>query len=151
MKKFHFKLEKVLQYKKSIEDKKKAKLGNIISEYNKVKNTMDKANHNRDQILDDIKDKFSDFTYLKLVKHSLQGIQQTFINGNKQLDEIQLRINNARQEYIKAKQEHDAYEKLKEKKYEKWKYEVKKEQQKIQEEVALQLWRTGKLKEYEIT
>ncbi|PKL13690.1 MAG: flagellar export protein FliJ [Spirochaetae bacterium HGW-Spirochaetae-6] len=152
MKKFIFKLQKVLEYKQSIEDQKKAILGQHISRYNKIKQRMSDAGAQKDQILGKMgKETMGDLNYMNLVKNTLQGVSQTFINGKKELERIQLDINKAREAYVNAKQEREVFTKLKEKRYRLWQYSLKKDGQKSTSETAMQMWENGQIKEYEWT
>jgi flagellar FliJ protein len=151
MKKFKFRFEKLLEYKKSIEDERKNELAFHISRFNRIQINIEENHRKKDQIIESIKSRFSDPTYVTLAQHSLQGIYQSFINGNRELQKIQTQIDAARERFLEARKERKIFEKLKEKAYEKHKQEEKKEIQKFLNETGAQIWRQGNLKEYEWT
>lgn len=151
MKKFKFKLEKILEYKKMVEHKKQLELARHISDFNKAELEMEEARKTKVQIIKKIKESFENITYVQLAKNALKGVDQTIINNTKKQHEIQKRIDFARQEYIKAKQDREAFDKLKEKAHSQHKYLEKKELEKIMEESSIRLWNEGKIREFEAT
>lgn len=151
MKKFKFRLEKILQYKNRIEEEKKNLLAQQISAYNKVQVQMDNALKTKNKILQEMSLKIAQVDFIRFAGQSLDGIRQTIKNGKLEQARIQVLIDEARAIYIKARQEKKAFEKLREKALEKWKYEQKKANAKIMEEAASRLWSEGKLREFEWT
>jgi flagellar FliJ protein len=151
VKPFVFRFEKLLNYKKDIEDQKKAELAKWVSEFNKVTQEIERVKNLRTQILNKVQGVYTSSLNFKLNRQSLMGIQQTIVNGKKKLLEIQKKIDLAREIYIKAKQEREVFDKLKEKDQEKYKYEAKKIESKVMAEAGIRLWRDGNLKELEWT
>lgn len=151
MKKFQFRLQKILEYKEMIENKKKQELARHISDYNKTELDMEDAKKTRVKIIQKIKNNFTDPVYVQLSRNALIGVEQTLENNKKKQIEIQERIDAAREEYIKARQEKKAFEKLKEKYLLEHKYLEKKELEKLMEESSIRLWNEGNIHEYETT
>lgn len=151
MKKFQFRLQKVLEYRKKIEDEKKNELAKHISRYNQVQKMIDDAYQTKQEIIKNISTNLNDPTSMKLIQQSLLGISQTFSIGKKRLQIIQLDIDRARVDYIEARKQREVLEKLKEKALKKYKYEEKKKNEKMLEESAIRLWNKGKLREFEAT
>lgn len=152
MKKFSFRLEKVLEYKKMQEDQKKKELARHISAYNKVQAQMEEARKRKDHMVRKIEEQnFQDTQFLSLSRQSFFGIDQTVRNGKIKLLEIQKQIDLARQVYLAAKQERESFEKLKTKAYQAYLAEVKKEEAKLIEASSMRLWQEGKIREYEWT
>lgn len=152
MKKFSFRLEKVLQYKKVIEGNKKKELAKHVSAYNKVQEEMNGVIKQKQQILTHMNEEgLKDMQFLTLSKQSFFGIEQTLINGKIKLKNIQKQIDKAREAYLVAKQERESLEKLKEKAYSAYLKEVKKEEAKVIEAYSMRMWQERNTKEYEWT
>ncbi len=150
MKKFSFRLEKVLEYKKVIEENKKKELAKHVSAYNKVQEEMNKATKQKQQMLTHINEEgFKDMQYLTLSRQSFFGIEQTLINGKIKLKIIQKQIDKAREAYLVAKQERESLDKLKKKAYSLYLKEVQKEEAKVIEAYSIHMWQEENSKEYE--
>ncbi|HCL57252.1 MAG TPA: flagellar export protein FliJ [Spirochaetia bacterium] len=149
MKRFVFRLQKVLDYRFQIENKKKLALAEQISLYNQLKEKIEEGKLKKNSLLNKISKFSEDPVQLHFVQQCLTGISQTFINSEKEMEEVQKKIDIARLSYLEAKKQREIFEKLKEKAYEEFKYNQKREEQKQIDEFSRMFWEERKVKKEE--
>lgn len=130
---YNFKLEKVLNYKETIEDFKKVEYGDVHQKLNKEEEKLYDFNLYKENLISD-KNKSTKRTNigsLKLYNNFLQDISKNIENQEKIIDETKEELEKAKEELLIAMQEKKSFEKLKEKGYNEYLDESKKKEEKI--------------------
>ncbi|SEF48333.1 flagellar FliJ protein [Caloramator fervidus] len=139
MNKFNFKLQKVLEFKTSLEEKKKQEFAEELRRYyneeNKLKELIDKKHH---LINNSIKFKTA-VEYQNYVRY-LNYIDKMIENQTIVLNQVKANVENARNELIKAVKDKNIIEKLKEKAYREFLEEANKKEQALNDDYALHLY-----------
>jgi len=137
MTKFNFKLERVLNYKQTMENYKKNQFGLVQQKLNKEETILNEFNEYKKMIVneksgvDEIKAGFLAMynTYINDFNHKIKK-QQERVNQNK------VELEKAKDEMIDAVKEKKMFEKLKENEFEKFNYELIKEEEKLNDTIV---------------
>ncbi|NLW22281.1 MAG: flagellar export protein FliJ [Tissierellia bacterium] len=130
---FNFRLEKVLKYKKTVEDYKKNQYGIIKQRLDREENKLDKINRYKEGLqneknLSTVNTKVGNLAmyndYINHINHEINIQKEIVSNTKKELEK-------AKKEMILAVQEKKVFEKLKENEYEKHLYNMKKQEEKL--------------------
>lgn len=130
---YSFKLEKVLNYKETMEDFKKAEYGDVNQKLNKEEEILYNYNLHKRNL---VKDKSSssrktNIGNLKLYNNYLQDISKNIEKQEDIIDETKEELAKVKEELMVAMQEKKSFEKLKEKDYNEYIDESKKKEDKI--------------------
>lgn len=130
---YNFKLEKVLNYKETVENFKKAEYGDVHQKLNYEEEKLLNYNLHKESLIYD-KTRFTQKTNignLKLYNNYLQDIAKNIENQEDIIDETKQELEKVKEELLIAMQEKKSFEKLKEKGYNEYLDESKKKEEKI--------------------
>lgn len=130
---YNFKLEKVLNYKETMEDFKKAEYGDVNQKLNKEEQILYDYNLRKQNLVND-KTNSSQKTNignLKLYNNYLYEISKNIEKQENIVDETKEELAKVKEELLVAMQEKKSFEKLKEKGYIEYIDESKKKEDKI--------------------
>ena len=135
---YNFRLEKVLNYKETIEGFKKTEYGEIHQKLNKEEGilldyTMYKENLIKDKNQSTRKTSIGN---LKLFNNYLKDISKNIETQEQIVDDTKVELEKVKEELMIAMQEKKSFEKLKEKDYEEFLDESKKSEEKIIDEIV---------------
>jgi len=138
MPKFTFKLQPMLSLKKQLEDQLKNELGKAIQKLEYEKNRLINIENEREEQINLIYkestqgivvEKLKEYSiYLSFLKDKLEAQKENVNYAQKNVDKY-------REQLVKAVQEREMLDKLKEKKLEEYKEEVNREEQKLNDEI----------------
>lgn len=137
MVKFNFKLERVLNYKQTLEDYKKNKFGLVQQKLNKEEAILNDFNEYKKMILnekssaDEIK-----AGYLAMYNTYINNLNLKIKQQEKKVDETKIELERAKNEMISAVKEKKMFEKLKEREYENFTYDLMKEEEKLNDTIV---------------
>lgn len=133
MRGYSFKLNKVLNYKESIENIKKVEYGDINQKLIQEEKRLEKYNAFKEDIISNKNEssKKTNIGYLKLVNRYLDDISTTIENQEHIISVIKDDLESAKEELLVAMQDKKAFEKLKENDYNEYLLELKKEEEKL--------------------
>lgn len=129
---FNFKLERVLNYKKTFEDYKKGKYGTVHKKLIEEENELDRFYKYKKSLMDEkklssTKIKAGDLAlynnYINKLNVQIKNQEEIIIETKNELEE-------AKKEMITAVKEKKIFEKLKENEYEEYLYQLKKQEEK---------------------
>lgn len=138
MAKYSFRLEKVLNYKETVEGFKKTEYGEINQKLNEEEEILQKYNLYKENLIDK-KNQSTEKTNignLKLFNNYLKDISKNIEDQEKKINKTKEELEIAKEELLVAMQEKKSFEKLKEKDYEEYLDESKKEEAKIIDEIV---------------
>ncbi|RKD34436.1 flagellar export protein FliJ [Thermohalobacter berrensis] len=138
MKKFIFKMNNLLEFKEQIENNKKAHYVQALKKYRTEKQKLDNYIINKKKIINQ-KNKVSENSTILDLKHYSLFLTHVNKKIEKQKEVVftyQQELDNRKKELIEASKEKRMLEKLKERHYENYLYEVKKEEDKITDELV---------------
>lgn len=129
---FNFRLEKVLNYKETVEDYKKGQYGTAQGQLNREESKLDTFNQYKSNLNDE---KNSSATKTKvgnlaMYNNYINDITKKIIKQEEVVIETKKELEEAKKQMIVAVQEKRIFEKLKENEYEKHLYQVKKNEEK---------------------
>ncbi|NMB08854.1 MAG: flagellar export protein FliJ [Tissierellia bacterium] len=129
---FNFRLERVLNFKESIEELKKAEYGTVQQKLNQEEDKLEKINYHKIDIknqknLSTTKTKVGN---LALFNDYIVNLEKKIKAQEKVVYKTELELEKAKEEMKLAVQEKKTFEKLKEKEYEKHLYQMKKMEEK---------------------
>lgn len=130
---YNFKLEKVLNYKETVENFKKAEYGDVHQKLNYEEEKLLNYNLHKESLIYD-KTRSTQRTNignLKLYNNYLQDIAKNIENQEDIIDETKQELEKVKEELLIAMQEKKSFEKLKEKGYNEYLDESKKKEEKI--------------------
>lgn len=130
---YTFKLEKVLNYKKDMENVKKGILGNINNKLNTEQEKLLKYNNHKEKLVNK-KDKVQEKTNirnLKFYSDQLKSISKDIEEQEKLIHSIKIELEKAKEELLESVKEKKTLEKLKEKDYDEFLNEMEKKQEEI--------------------
>ncbi|SHD77013.1 flagellar export protein FliJ [Schnuerera ultunensis] len=129
---FNFKLEKVLNYKRTIEDLKKNQYGVVQQRLNSEESKLDDFNRYKKNLLDEKNSTATKTKVGNLAMYStyIEDVNTRIKEQAEVVTEIQKELEEKKEEMITAVQEKKIFEKLKENEYEKHLYEIKKREEK---------------------
>jgi flagellar FliJ protein len=130
---YTFKLEKVLNYKETMEDFKKAEYGDVNQKLNREEKILYDYNLRKQNLVKDKSDssKKTNIGNLKLYNNYLQEISKNIEKQEDIIDETKEELAKVKDELMVAMQEKKSFEKLKEKDYNEYIDESKKKEDKI--------------------
>lgn len=138
MSSYNFRLEKVLNYKETLEDFKKTEYGDLHQKLNREENILLDYNMYKESLLKD--NKFStekiSIGNLKLFNNYLKDISKNIEDQEQIVNETKKELEKAKEEMLIAMQEKKSFEKLKEKDYQEYLYNSKKKEEKIIDEIV---------------
>ncbi len=136
--KFNFRLERVLNYKKTVEDLKKNQYGSVKQRLNREENKLDSFIKHKKNLLNE-----KDSTIVKtrvgnlvLYNNYIKDINEKIENQKEIVSQVEKELQVKRAEMIDAIKEKKMLEKLKENEYEKYLYELKKEEEKLNDTIV---------------
>ncbi len=129
MKKFVYSFEKILKLKSYIRQEKEIEFAEIAGKVQKLRNNIET---NQDILKKGI-DEIGDVVYYRKYCDRLSAEINWYEN---EIDKLKEEYEKKREAYVKAKQEEEAYKKLKEKRYKKYLKEFYKEENKFLDEVG---------------
>lgn len=136
--KFNFRLERVLNYKKTVEDLKKNQYGSVKQRLNREENKLDSFIKHKKNLLNE-----KDSTIVKtrvgnlvLYNNYIKDINEKIENQKEIVSQVEKELQVKRAEMIDAIKEKKMFEKLKENEYEKYLYELKKEEEKLNDTIV---------------
>ncbi|MCF6460546.1 flagellar export protein FliJ [Clostridium sp. Cult3] len=129
---FNFRLERVLNYKKTVEDYKKSQYGMVQQRLHNEENKLDEFNQYKNNIKDE-----KNVTAVKTKVGNL-AMYNNYINDLSKMIRAQEKVvtktrddaNEAKEELIAAAKEKKIFEKLKEHEYEEHLYQLKRDEEK---------------------
>lgn len=133
MEKFNFKLERVLNYKETIENYKKNRYGMVKQKLDREESILNNFNEYKRSLIDEKNSlsaniKVGDFkiysSYINTLNDKIKQQEEVVINTKHELEK-------AKSEMVEAVKEKKTFEKLKENEYEKYIYELKKQEDKL--------------------
>lgn len=142
MDKFNFKLQKVLEFKESYEEKKKEEFSIELRNYYEQEKRLKELTEERKKAINNppkfkmILDYQGFYRYLDLLEKRIERQTQA-------LNQAKERLERARQELIKATKDRSIIEKLKEKAYEEFLEEQSKKEQRLNDDYALYSYLRG--------
>lgn len=130
---YNFKLEKVLNYKETMEDFKKAEYGDVNQKLNREEQILYDYNLRKQDLVKDKSNssKKTNIGNLKLYNNYLQEISKNIEKQEDIIDETKEELAKVKDELMVAMQEKKSFEKLKEKDYNEYIDESKKKEDKI--------------------
>jgi flagellar protein FliJ len=139
-KSFKFRLQSILDYKQDLEDKEKEKLAKILQELEQAKNYKRMLEQRKVQAQAELKEKQKvggiDVNQLKFYTNYLKKLDKDILYTAVMIEQIKAREREQRQALLKAAQERQTYEKLKEKHKEEFDEEEAEIERKLIDEMA---------------
>lgn len=135
---YNFRLEKVLNYKETVEGFKKTEYGEVNQKLTKEESILLDYNMYKESLLKD-KDQSTRKTSignLKLFNNYLTDISKNIETQEQIVDDTKVELEKVKEELMIAMQEKKSFEKLKEKDYEEFIDESKKKEEKIIDEIV---------------
>lgn len=141
MKKFKFRLEKVLQFRKIVQDEKKRILNILMRQLREMEDTIE---YLEKEFLNNV---INEGAVLTVEELSLKGsygerLKNELINKKLAMLDLNEKLEEARKAYIEATQEVEVLEKLRERKHEQYNEMIMQHEQKMMDELVTQ--RRGK-------
>lgn len=133
MKKFNFQFQKILEYKESIEDQKRNFFNKELTAYNEEKLTLKTLVDKRDYFNEQRNSNISSTTInnLKLFNQYSMDINETIDYQQERVVIKEKDVERAKKKLIESVKEKKTFEKLKERHYEQYLFEVKKDEEKL--------------------
>lgn len=130
---YTFKLEKVLNYKKDIENVKKGVLGNINNKLNVEEERLVSYNDYKNELISKKNEiqKKTNIRKLKLYNNYLESVSSNIRKQEELICNINIELEHAKEELLEAVKEKKTLQKLREKDYEQFVSETEKKQEKI--------------------
>ena len=135
---YNFRLEKVLNFKETIEGFKKAEYGEVHQKLNKEESILLDYNMYKENLLKD-KDESTRKTSignLKLFNNYLKDISKNIETQEQIVDDTKVELEKVKEELMIAMQEKKSLEKLKEKDYEEYRDVSNKKEEKLIDEIV---------------
>jgi len=137
MAKFNFKLERILNYKQMVENSKKNKFGlvqrklyeeeSILNNFNEYKKTILKEKNSSTELK---------AGYLALYNTYINDLNNKIKKQQQKVIETEVELEKAKAEMIDAVKEKKIFEKLKENEYERFTYDLKKQEEKLNDTIV---------------
>ncbi len=129
---FNFRLERVLNFKDTVEELKKAEYGNAQRKLNQEEDKLNSYNQHKNVIKYEKNLSVSKTNAGNLAMYSdyIKDLDKKIKSQEKVVSNTKIELEEAKEEMIEAVQDKKAFEKLKEKEYEKYLYKVKKLEEK---------------------
>ncbi|RKX91868.1 MAG: hypothetical protein DRP59_06775 [Spirochaetes bacterium] len=113
MKRFQFKLDKVLALRENNEKNWKIKLGEVVSKMNRVRGEMKRIEQSHRQHFKDFSLEKEGLEYLKVAELYFRKMEEDLKNLGERMEELTLEREEIQQEYIKASNDRKVIAKLK--------------------------------------
>lgn len=138
MKKFNFRFQKLLEYKESIEDQKRSIYNKELSVYKDEESKLTGLFNKRDDLNKERNHLTSSTTIkgLKLYNQYLTHMQETIHNQKQRVKSKEKDVETAKEKLIESLKEKKTFEKLKEKHYDNYLFEVKKDEEKLIDQIV---------------
>ena len=135
---YNFRLEKVLNYKETIEGFKKTEFGEVNQKLNKEERILLDYNIYKENLIKDKNESTikTNIGNLKLFNNYLRDISLNIETQEQIVDQTKEELEKVKEELLIAMQEKKSFEKLKEKDYEEFLDESKKKEDKIIDEIV---------------
>ena len=135
---YNFRLEKVLNYKETIEDFKRTEFGEVNQKLNKAEQILLDYNNYKESLIKDKNNSTikTNIGNLKLFNNYLKDISVNIETQEQIVYETKEELEKVKEELLIAMQEKKSFEKLKEKDYEEFLDESKKKEDKIIDEIV---------------
>ncbi len=146
MEQFKFRFQKILEYREYLERLEKQKFAEVLKKYvdkdNELKSKQSRKKKYLKQITKSIEN--NDFLSLKWMDNSRQTLSFGINRNKSELIQEEYKVNSARAELLEFTKKKKMMEKMKERDYEIWRKEKKKEDNKIMNEIAQQMFHQKK-------
>jgi flagellar export protein FliJ len=128
MKKFKFKLQKLLDIRLVEEDKIKHELGKVVGEQNKLRvkqqKYLDETSQEKSKFHEKMKKGEFKFNELKIFSNFTDFAEKVIKNSQVEIDNMEPAVNEVRQRLIEATKQRKIIDKLKDKQYKEWEYDI---------------------------
>jgi len=141
MKRFHYRLNKVLEVKKILEKKRAKELADAIKAFNRQQDSLNRLRAQREGLFEEMKTRISGVLSLHELTayYSYIGrLTYEMFQQRSRLEELRRRVDDQRDRYFAANREKQILERLKERKYVDYLYEIGREEQSFLDEIANQ-------------
>jgi len=133
-------MQSILDHKQNLEDKEKEKLAKILRRLQQAKDYLAALERQRDQARIELKEKQRagelNIDELQIYNHFLKKIDNDIINVKLMIEQIKVEEREQRKNLLKAAQERQAFEKIKEKHKEQFMAEEAEKERKLIDELA---------------
>ena len=139
MEKFIFRFNTVLNVKEKIEDDRKNKLGISMQKLAVEQNRLDKLSFKKDDLIDSLNERMQNtikIEELRNFSYNLDMMQGIIDKQAETVEQSELEAENRRKDLIEASKQKKVFEKLKEKDYEKHRYEQLKKEHALTDEIV---------------
>ena len=138
MKKFNFKFQKILEYKECIEDKNRIFFNMQLAVYNEEQITLNTLVEKRDHLNNERNSNLSSTTIkdLKIFNQYCLDINETIDYQKDVVLEREKDVDNAKKKLLESVKEKKTFEKLKDKCYDRYLFEVKKDEEKLVDQLV---------------
>ena len=139
-KSFKFRMQTILDHKQDLEDKEKEKLAKIIQRLEQAKIYVANLEKKKEMTRLELKEKQRNgqlnINELRIYNAFLKKLDQDILNAKLMIEQIKAEEREQRQKLLKAAQDRQAFEKLKEKHKEAFDAEVEEKERKLIDEIA---------------
>ncbi len=134
---FNFKLERILNYKQTVETSKKNKFGIVQRKLHEEEAILDNFNEYKRNVLSE-KNNTREFKagYLAMYNAYINDLNNKIKKQQQKVKETEVELEKAKAEMIEAIKEKKIFEKLKENEYERFTYELKKQEEKLNDTIV---------------
>jgi flagellar FliJ protein len=134
---FNFKLERILNYKQTVETSKRNKFGIVQRKLHEEEAILDSYNEYKKTIIDE-KNSANKFKagYLAMYNAYINDLNDRIKRQQQKVQETEVELEKAKAEMIEAVKEKKIFEKLKENEYERYTYELKKQEEKLNDTIV---------------
>lgn len=149
MRAFTFRFEKLLNYRKQVEEINKIIYQGVVNLLRKCINELRELKTSKQQIFEKIKvlQNSNKLDELQLYYNHLLFVDKLLGEKRQELKKLRERETEAHASYLKARQDREVLEKLKERKMNDYNIELSREEQKILTEVGLNIWKASEYDE----
>jgi len=139
-KSFKFRMQSILDHKQDLEDKEKEKLAKILQRLDQAQKYLAGLEYKKEVTRLELKEKQRagelDINTLRIYNQYLKKLDQDILNTKLLIEQIKAEEREQRQNLLKAAQERQTFEKLKEKHREQFDAEVAEKERKLIDELA---------------
>lgn len=140
MKRFEFRLQRLLEIRTDKEDQQKAVLAKASGEYQNALNEKSEILRHLDETRQMIRSGQPSLSQLQNYDHLLQNSEYAIDELEKKIEDKRQKMEKELQKYTKLKQERMAVEKLREKAYDQYKYETEREETFTNDEIGKNIY-----------
>ena len=129
---FNFRLERVLNFKETVEELKKAEYGSTQRKLNQEEDKLNSYNQHKSDIKDEknLSASKTNGGNLAMYSNYITDLDKKIKSQEEIVSNTRIELEEAKEEMIEAVQDKKAFEKLKEREYEKYLYQIKKQEEK---------------------